>query len=295
MTEEGGRESTEWRYRLEPVDGGVRVTESYVVWSIPTWARIVDVPTNRAASCARPCATHSHSSSRPPSQRPPADAPDDTRGRTAYVLGADHGEPLWFADALVTYKATGDQTRGGRRRRDSGTTGCRLTASPARPRRRGVVRPRRPLHLLARRPPAHGRRGRLRLRARGMSSYRLRVDSDEAHFLLLLTPSGFEHFTRACGSPATALHRRRPICPTATRPCRGHGRTSPILSFPTPPHQRQESTVITTYRATPDIDVDVELPRSPGFGLVPINAFVMHGGRTRAGRHRRGRREPTNS
>lgn len=48
VTEEGGREGTEWRYRLESVDGGTRVTESYVVSSIPVWARIVDVPTNRA-------------------------------------------------------------------------------------------------------------------------------------------------------------------------------------------------------------------------------------------------------
>ncbi len=48
VTEEGGRESTEWRYRLEPVEGATRVTESYTVRWIPTWARIVDVPTNRA-------------------------------------------------------------------------------------------------------------------------------------------------------------------------------------------------------------------------------------------------------
>ncbi len=48
VTEEGGRESTQWRYRLEPVEGGTRVTESYAVRWIPTWARIVDVPTNRA-------------------------------------------------------------------------------------------------------------------------------------------------------------------------------------------------------------------------------------------------------
>jgi len=27
-TEEGGRESTVWRYRFEPVEGGTRVTES---------------------------------------------------------------------------------------------------------------------------------------------------------------------------------------------------------------------------------------------------------------------------
>src|SRR3954469_12481041 len=47
-TEEGGREGTVWRYSFEPVDGGTRVTESYHVEWIPLWARIVDVPTNRA-------------------------------------------------------------------------------------------------------------------------------------------------------------------------------------------------------------------------------------------------------
>jgi hypothetical protein len=47
VTEEGGRESTVWRYRFEPVDGGTRVTESYEVKRIPAWARVLDVPTNR--------------------------------------------------------------------------------------------------------------------------------------------------------------------------------------------------------------------------------------------------------
>jgi hypothetical protein len=46
-TEEGGRESTVWRFRFEPVEGGTCVTESYQVRWIPTWARILDVPTNR--------------------------------------------------------------------------------------------------------------------------------------------------------------------------------------------------------------------------------------------------------
>ena len=48
VTEEGGREGVRWRYRFEPVEGGTRVTESYEVQWIPAWARIVDVPTNRA-------------------------------------------------------------------------------------------------------------------------------------------------------------------------------------------------------------------------------------------------------
>src|ERR1039458_7450849 len=39
VTEEGGRESTEWRYNFEPVDGGTRVTESYDVKGIPAGAR----------------------------------------------------------------------------------------------------------------------------------------------------------------------------------------------------------------------------------------------------------------
>jgi len=48
ITDEGGRPSTAWRYRFEPVaDGRTRVTESYEVRWIPVWARILDVPTNR--------------------------------------------------------------------------------------------------------------------------------------------------------------------------------------------------------------------------------------------------------
>jgi hypothetical protein len=46
-TEEGGRESTVWRYCFEPAEGGTRVTESYEVRWIPAWARMLDIPTNR--------------------------------------------------------------------------------------------------------------------------------------------------------------------------------------------------------------------------------------------------------
>jgi hypothetical protein len=52
-TEEGGKEGVEWRYRLEALEGGTRVTESYEIHRIPLWARIVDVPTNRAGELCR--------------------------------------------------------------------------------------------------------------------------------------------------------------------------------------------------------------------------------------------------
>jgi hypothetical protein len=47
ITDEGGRESTVWRYTFAPAGSRTRVTESYEVRWIPTWARILDVPTNR--------------------------------------------------------------------------------------------------------------------------------------------------------------------------------------------------------------------------------------------------------
>ena len=52
-TEEGGRESTRWIYRFEPVSGGTRVTESFVVTWLPAWARIVDGPLNRQGELHR--------------------------------------------------------------------------------------------------------------------------------------------------------------------------------------------------------------------------------------------------
>ena len=70
VTEEGGRESTVWRYRFEPVEGGTRVTESYQVRWIPAWARWSTSPPTGTASCTRPCATRSGSSRPPPKHRP---------------------------------------------------------------------------------------------------------------------------------------------------------------------------------------------------------------------------------
>ena len=121
----------------------------------------------------------------------------------AYVLAADQGEALWFADALVTYKATGAQTGGG------------LTVAEVRaPRDAGS-----PRHRHSNEDEAwFVMEGELTFwlgddeRKVGPGDFvfgprdvehRFRVDSDEAHFLLLLTPAGFEDFTRACGRPAT--------------------------------------------------------------------------------------------
>jgi hypothetical protein len=53
VTEEGGRESTKWIYRFEPVDGGTRVTETYDVQWLPAWARIIDGPLNRRGELRR--------------------------------------------------------------------------------------------------------------------------------------------------------------------------------------------------------------------------------------------------
>lgn len=54
ITDEGGRPSTAWHYTFEPVaNGRTRVTEGYEVRWIPTWARILDVPTNRHKQLVR--------------------------------------------------------------------------------------------------------------------------------------------------------------------------------------------------------------------------------------------------
>ena len=52
-TEEGGRESTKWKYRFEAIEGGTRVTESYCVEWLPAWARIIDGPLNRRGELHR--------------------------------------------------------------------------------------------------------------------------------------------------------------------------------------------------------------------------------------------------
>ena len=130
-----------------------------------------------------------------------------------YLLDDGSGEALWFSGGLLTYKTTGDQTSGNlavaevRAPRDSGS----------------------PSHRHHREDEAwYILEGELtfwlgdeqRAASEGafvfgprMVEHRFRVDSAEARFLLLLTPAGFEDFTRTCGSSATALTLPPPDLP----------------------------------------------------------------------------------
>jgi quercetin dioxygenase-like cupin family protein len=122
-----------------------------------------------------------------------------------YLLDAGEGEALWFAGGLLTYKTTGAQT-----------TGTLAVAEVHAPKGSGS-----PSHRHHHEDEAwYILEGELTFwlgddeftASAGdfvfgprMVEHRFRVDSTEARFLLLLTPAGFEDFTRACGSPATAL------------------------------------------------------------------------------------------
>jgi quercetin dioxygenase-like cupin family protein len=122
----------------------------------------------------------------------------------AVVLASDEGEAVWFADSLLRYKVTGDETHG------------QLALAEVRaPRGSGS-----PVHTHRLEDEAwyilEGELtfwlGEEALTAipgdfvfgpRGVR-HRFRVDSEEARFLILVTPAGFEEFTRACGWPASA-------------------------------------------------------------------------------------------
>ena len=113
--------------------------------------------------------------------------------------------------------------------------------------------------------------------------HRFRVESEEAHFLLLLTPAGFEDFTRTCGWPAATRTMPPADLPGArSPPCRDAARATASTSSPSPITESHTTTtrshaMITTYKAAPDIDVLTSNFPVPGLGLIPINAFVLHG------------------
>jgi quercetin dioxygenase-like cupin family protein len=130
-----------------------------------------------------------------------------------YTLNAQEGEAHWFLGARATYKATRTQDGGGL-----------FLAEFHAPRGHGA-----PLHV-------HGDAdemfyvldGQLTIEVAGERSvitsggfafgpravdHRFRVDSEEAHFLLLTTPAGFEDFVRDAGEQATS-----PGLPIPTEP-----------------------------------------------------------------------------
>lgn len=134
-------------------------------------------------------------------------------GPGGYLLSAGDGEHLWFADGLLTYKTTGDQTRG-----------MLAVAEMRAPRGSGS-----PSHRHDHEDEAWylldghltfwlgdhqftATAGDFVFGPRGVE-HRFRVDSEEARFLLLLTPAGFEHFTRAAGWPASAATPPPPDLP----------------------------------------------------------------------------------
>jgi quercetin dioxygenase-like cupin family protein len=125
-------------------------------------------------------------------------------GPGGYRLEAGQGESLWFAGGLLTYKATGAQTGG-----HLALAECRAprdTGSPVHRHRDEdeawyVLEGRLTFWLGDETVTAEA--GDFVFGARGVA-HRFRVDSEEARFLLILTPAGFEDFTRAGGWPATA-------------------------------------------------------------------------------------------
>jgi len=127
-----------------------------------------------------------------------------TAAPAAFLVGTDEGEGIWFAGSLLSYKVTGDETHG------------QLALAEVRaPYGSGS-----PVHTHRHEDEAWyilegeltfwlGEESRTATTGdfvfgpRGVR-HRFRVDSEMAHFLILVTPDGFEDFTRACGRPAMA-------------------------------------------------------------------------------------------
>lgn len=130
-----------------------------------------------------------------------------------YVLDAGQGEAHWFLGARATYKTTRSQNGGGL-----------FLAEFHAPRGHGA-----PLHVHDDADEMfYVLNGQLTVEYAGEEhtvtdggfvfgprnvEHRFRVDSEEAHFLLLTTPAGFENFVRDAGEPATA-----PGLPTPSAP-----------------------------------------------------------------------------
>ncbi len=122
----------------------------------------------------------------------------------AFLLGSDEGEGVWFADSLLSYKVTGDETHG------------QLALAEVRAAQGSGS----PVHTHRHEDEAWyilegeltfwlGEETRIATSGdfvfgpRGVQ-HRFRVESEVARFLILVTPAGFEEFTRACGWPASS-------------------------------------------------------------------------------------------
>jgi quercetin dioxygenase-like cupin family protein len=126
------------------------------------------------------------------------------KAESAYLLTEGDGETLWFSGGLLTYKATGQQT-----------AGLLTVAEVLAPEGTGS-----PRHLHHHEDEAwyviDGELNFFLGETRHLASpgsfvfgprrveHRFEVISPQARFLILVTPAGFEDFTRICGRPATS-------------------------------------------------------------------------------------------
>ncbi len=123
---------------------------------------------------------------------------------STYILGEGEGEALWFSGQLLTYKTTGDQT--------GGRLAMAEVLAPA-----GTGSPKHRHHhedeawyvidgdltfFLGDRQH-RASTGSFVFGPRGID-HRFEVTSPQARFLILVTPAGFEDFTRICGHPTTS-------------------------------------------------------------------------------------------
>lgn len=121
-----------------------------------------------------------------------------------YRLADGEGEALWFSGGLLTYKTTGEQTQG-----LLALAEVRAPQGTGSPRHRHhhedeawyVIDGELEFWLGDTRHGAGP--GTFVFGPRGIA-HRFQVVSREALFLILVTPAGFEHFTRTCGDPAIA-------------------------------------------------------------------------------------------
>lgn len=136
---------------------------------------------------------------------------------SGYTLEATEGEAHWFLGARVTYKTTRTQNGGGL-----------FLAEIHAPRGHGA-----PLHVHDGADEMfYVLDGQLTVEFAGEQrtvtdggfafgprnvAHRFRVDSTEAHFLLLTSPAGFENFVSAAGEPASAPGLPTPAAPDVDR------------------------------------------------------------------------------